>query len=68
VNVESVSPAPRQLGCGFGSPLWKTVRPVRDQEAVTAVTDAAFPKQHSPHYGRCGLCSEGIIRKPGHKQ
>jgi hypothetical protein len=68
VNVGLISPAPQQLGCGFESPLWKKVRLVKDQEVVTAITDARFPKQHSPHYDHCGLCSEGIIRTPGHKQ
>jgi len=41
---------------------------VKDQVVVTAKADARFPRQHSPHYGHCDLCSEDIAHTPGNRQ
>jgi hypothetical protein len=41
---------------------------VKDQVVVTAIADARFPRQHSPHYGHCDLCSEDIVHTPGNRQ
>lgn len=35
---------------------------------MTATADARFPRQHSPHYGHCDLCSEDIVHTPGNRQ
>jgi hypothetical protein len=35
---------------------------------VPARVDAMFPRQHSPHYGHCDLCSEDTVHTPGNRQ